>query len=54
MTNREWLNSLSDKELAEYLASDEFQILKMSFTYTSLGLEKWLQQERIEYNEQSE
>lgn len=42
ITNRDWLNSLSNKEYVEFLCSDEFDILKRSFTQTDIGLYEWL------------
>ena len=49
-TNRDWLNSLTNEELADWLCSSEFQILKMSFTQSNTGLAEWLNKERIEDN----
>ena len=51
-TNRDWVNSLTNEELADWLCSSEFQILKMSFTQSNIGLAEWLDKERIEYNDQ--
>lgn len=47
MTNREWLFSLTDKELAEFLCSPSFQNLKWSYDNSTLGIEKWLSQKHI-------
>ena len=51
-TNRDWVNSLTNKELADWLCSSEFQILKMSFSQSNIGLDEWLNKERVEDNDQ--
>lgn len=64
MTNREWLNSLSDDELAEWLCDclyDErlskicgtpintgVNTVKLSFMHSLLGMKKWIKEERRE------
>lgn len=52
MTNREWLFSLTDKELAEYLCSREFQSLKWSYTDSILGLIDWFSEEHVIQNKE--
>lgn len=42
MTNRDWLDSLSNKEYVEFLCSNEFDTLKRSFTQTDTGLYEWM------------
>ncbi|MBR5314534.1 MAG: hypothetical protein IKU45_03865 [Clostridia bacterium] len=48
MTNREWLNSMTDEELVCFLLSEDFSRLKMSWTSTFLGLKDWLKKEHTE------
>ena len=45
MTNRDWLNGLSNNELVEWLLSPGFEMLKMAFTQTDAGLKEWLDKE---------
>ena len=47
-TNRDWLFSLSDKELAEFLCGEDFQRLKLMWNSSVRGIEQWLSEE---YNE---
>ena len=47
-TNRDWLFSLSDKELAEFLCGGEFQRLKLMWNSSVLGVEQWLSEEHRE------
>lgn len=47
MTNKEWLNRMSEEELAEWLVYD-YERLKFSFTSTELGMVDWLR--RIHYD----
>lgn len=43
MTNREWLNSMSDADFAHYIiASEEFKTIKDSYTDSVSGITKWL------------
>ena len=42
MTNREYLNSLSNEELVDFLLSEKFDSLKRSYTSTRGGLISWL------------
>lgn len=44
ITNRDWLNILTNKQLATFLCSDMFTNLKMSYTSSLCGLEDWLGQ----------
>lgn len=44
MTNREWLETLSDKEFAEWVVYDA-RDLYMRYTYSSIGLEEWFSKE---------
>ena len=61
MTNREWLNSLSDEDFVKWLTENEifdekaykcleptpkYDTLKWRWTSTALGLTEWLKQER--------
>jgi len=64
MTNREWLNCLSNDELAEWLCDSKLDVrltnmcntniftgvgtIKMSYTDSLLGLKKWLGDEHYE------
>ena len=61
MTNREWLNSLSDKDLAHWLCNSLYDenlsqifgtptyigvdTVKLSYSHSLLGLKKWLAEE---------
>lgn len=45
MTNREYLNSLSNEDLVDFLLSQKFNNLKMSYTSTRGGLLSWLDEE---------
>ena len=47
-TNRDWLFSLSDKELAEFLCGGEFQRLKLMWNNSVRGVEQWLSEEHRE------
>ena len=47
-TNRDWLFSLSDKELAEFLCGGEFQRLKLMWNSSVRGVEQWLSEEHRE------
>lgn len=42
MTNREYLNSLSNEELVDFLLSEKFDSLKRSYISTRGGLISWL------------
>lgn len=42
MTNREYLNSLSNEELVDFLLSEKFDSLKRSYISTRCGLISWL------------
>lgn len=42
MTNREWLTTLTDRELGEFLCSSEFRGIKMNYAMSSLGVAEWL------------
>jgi len=61
MTNREWLNSLTDEDFIKWLIDSEtfdektykcfepspkYDTLKWSWTSTALGLAEWLKEER--------
>ena len=64
MTNREWLNSLTNDELAEWLCDAKLDVrltsmcgtpiytgvgtIKLSYTDSLLGLKKWLEEEHNE------
>lgn len=45
MTNREWMETLSDEELVEFLLEELPDILR-SFLHTSMQLSDWLNEER--------
>lgn len=45
MTNREWLATLTNRELGEFLCGDDFQAIKMSYTQSTLGVAEWLGRE---------
>lgn len=47
-TNRDWLFSLSDKELAEFLCGEDFQRLKLMWNSSAHGVEQWLSAEHEE------
>ena len=47
-TNRDWLFSLSDKELAEFLCGEDFQRLKLMWNSSVRGVEQWLSEEHNE------
>lgn len=47
-TNRDWLFSLSDKELAEFLCGEDFQRLKLMWNSSVRGVEQWLGAEHEE------
>lgn len=47
-TNRDWLFSLSDKELAEFLCGEDFQRLKLMWNSSVRGVEQWLGAEHKE------
>lgn len=47
-TNRDWLFSLSDKELAEFLCGEDFQRLKLMWNSSAHGVEQWLGAEHEE------
>lgn len=47
-TNRDWLFSLSDKELAEFLCGEDFQRLKLVWNSSVRGVEQWLSEEHNE------
>lgn len=47
-TNRDWLFSLSDKELAEFLCGEDFQRLKLMWNSSVRGVEQWLSAEHEE------
>lgn len=48
MTQRERLNNMSNKDLAEFLCSEELQRLKMAATSSVWYLEKWLSMEIVQ------
>lgn len=45
MKNRDYLNSLSNEQLVDFLLSEKFDNLKMSYTSTRGGLIAWLDEE---------
>lgn len=47
-SNRDWLFSLSDKELAEFLCGEDFQRLKLMWNSSVRGVEQWLSEEHNE------
>lgn len=47
MTNREWLGTLSDQELAEWIVCDALDIGRR-YTDSALGLEEWLKEKKNE------
>ena len=58
MTNREWLNSLNDEELAQWMCCDEYYVVikgknetsrnGLGWTYSNTvgGMAKWLKEKR--------
>ena len=47
MTNREWLNTMSDAEFAYYIIdSDEFKTIKHSYIDSVRGITEWLGEEK--------
>lgn len=45
MTNREWLETLSDEKFAEWVIDDAPNIGRR-YNHSILGLEEWLKKER--------
>ena len=51
MTNREWLFSLSDRELALFLCGDDFKDIKKGYIHDALGVESWLAHNAEDFGE---
>lgn len=46
MTNREWLNTLTDEQFRDWLIND-YEKLKMTYDNTYLGVLNWLKSKYI-------